>query len=53
MIIIEKLAALHFKLEGKSPKTSFWNWLDAHGVAPTEKELKEFYKEVIFAEKNP
>lgn len=42
MTVIEKLAALHFKLYGKSPEMSFWTWLDAHGIEPINTELAAF-----------
>ena len=41
MTTIELLAEKYFKCTGTSPEYSFWGWLDAMGIEPDEKELKD------------
>jgi hypothetical protein len=44
--IIEKLDLKYFQLTGHSPKLSFWAWLNAIGVSPTEEALQEIYDHI-------
>lgn len=43
---IEKLAMAYFEKTGTSPEYSFWAWLSAIGVNPTEEELKKVLNEI-------
>lgn len=40
MTTIEKLNEKYFMYTGRSPKLSFWAWLDALGIEPNEDQLK-------------
>ena len=43
---IEKLSNKYYELTGESPEYSFWAWLDACGIEPNEKALKETLKNI-------
>jgi hypothetical protein len=41
MSVIEELSNKYYDKTGSSPEYSFWSWLDANGIEPNDKELKE------------
>jgi hypothetical protein len=43
---IEKLAKLHWDLEGDSPEYEFWSWLAANSVGYSDEDLHNFYLEM-------